>query len=89
LVNVDIDKELYEEIKEIIDKRKYDYASVKFFVQRAICNEIQKSKSADSDFERTFSKVKEILKNHPELKERLDEIYHSEIKKLGGKEVFR
>jgi|SRR3989344_216743 len=82
LVNVDVDNDLYEEIKQIIGKRKYDYSSVKFFVQRAIYNEIQRSKGADSDFEKTFAKVKEILKHHPELKARLDEIYNSEIKKI-------
>lgn len=83
MVNVDIDKELYEDIKRAVKKNKYDYASVKFFVQKAIYNEILKSKdNFDTDFDKFYSKIKEFLKNHPELMSKVDEVYSSEVKKI-------
>ena len=41
IVNVDIDSDLYDGIKRIIRKNKYDYPSIKFFVQKAIFNELR------------------------------------------------
>ena len=83
MVNVDIDKELYEHIKGVIKKKKYDYASVKFFVQKAIYNQLLISEdNFDTDFDKFYSKIKEILQNKPELKSKVDEIYASEIKKI-------
>lgn len=83
MVNVDIDKELYEDIKKLVRQRKYDYPSVKFFVQKVVYNEILRSKgNFDNDFEQFYSKIKELLQNKPELKSKIDEIYASEIKKI-------
>ena len=81
MVNVDIDNELYEEIKRAVKNNKYDYASIKFFVQKAIYNELLKSnKNVDAD--EFYSKVKELLDNNPELKSKIDEAHEFEIKKL-------
>ena len=83
MVNVDIDKDLYEDIKNVIEKRKYDYASVKFFVQKAIYNEILRPKdNLDNDFDKFYSKIKELMQKNPELKSKVDEIYSEEIKKI-------
>ena len=90
MVNVDIDKDLYEDIKEVIKKKRYDYASVKFFVQKAIYNEILKSKDiSDTNFDKFYSKIKELLQNNPQLKTKIEEIYDSEIKKLKKEGVVR
>ena len=83
MVNVDIDKDLYEDVKRIVKKNKYDYASLKFFVHKAIYNELLRSKdNFDIDFDKFYSRIKEILENNPELKFKVDEIYASEIKKI-------
>ena len=88
MVNVDIDKELYEHIKGVIKKKKYDYASVKFFVQKAILNELNHSKKdSEIDFEKFYAKLKEFLRNNPELMSKIDEVYFSEVKKI-KREVF-
>ncbi|MEK6983473.1 MAG: hypothetical protein AABX33_02785 [Nanoarchaeota archaeon] len=88
MVNVDIDKDLYEDVKKAVKKKKYDYASVKFFVQKAIYNELLKSKdSFDSD--KFYSKIKEFLKSNPELMSKIDETYSSEIKKIKKEGVLR
>ena len=81
MVNVDVDNDLYKDIKEVIKKKKYDYASVKFFVQKAIYNELLKSKD-NLDFDKFYSKIKEFLKNNPELMSKIDEVYSSEVKKI-------
>ena len=81
MVNVDIDRELYHEIKQIVKKKKYDYASVKFFVHKAIYNELLRSKD-NFDFDKFYSKIKELLQNNPELKYKIDAIYAEEIKKI-------
>ena len=82
MVNVDIDKELYEEIKQLIKKNKYDYSSVKFFVHKSIYNEILKSSNHLNDFESLYSQLKDLLKDNPSLKSRVEKIYSSETKKL-------
>ena len=81
MVNVDIDKDLYEDVKELIKKKKYDYASVKFFVHKAIYNEILRSKE-NSDSDKFYSKIRELLQNNPELKYKIDAIYVEELKKI-------
>ena len=81
MVNVDIEKELYEDIKKIVRQNKYDYASIKFFVQKAIYNELA-SKNNSSGNDLFYSKVKELLDSNPELKSKIDEIHDSEVKKL-------
>ena len=88
MVNVDIDKDLYEDVKEVIKKKKYDYASVKFFVQKAIYNEILSSKDS-FDFDKFYSKIKEFLKNNPELMSKIDEVYSSEVKKIKKEGVIQ
>ncbi|MBS3124175.1 hypothetical protein J4437_06110 [Candidatus Woesearchaeota archaeon] len=83
MVNVDIDQELYEDVKKLVKQRKYDYPSVKFFVQKVIHNELLRSKDkSDADFDKFYSKLKEIIKHHPELKSKIDEVYSSEVKKI-------
>jgi predicted methyltransferase len=83
LVNVDIDKDLYEDIKKLIKKNKYNYSSIKFFVQKAIYNELLNNKNTfDDNFDKFYSKLKEILQHNPELKSKIDEVYASEIKKI-------
>lgn len=42
MVNVNIDDELYEGIKEVVKKNKYNYPSIKFFVQKAVHSEFLK-----------------------------------------------
>jgi len=83
MVNVDIDETLYADIKEKVKERKFEYPSIKFFVQRAICNELLGTKnSSDKDFERFYSRLKEAIKNNPDFKSKLDEAYSAEIKKI-------
>jgi len=83
MVNVDIDKSLYEDVKKLIKKNKYDYPSVKFFVQKAVYNEIISKNGFDhNDINGVFSKLKELLQNNPELKSKVDEIYSEELKKI-------
>lgn len=43
MVNVDIDGDLYEDIKSLVKQNKYDYPSVKFFVQKVVYNELRNS----------------------------------------------
>ena len=82
MVNVDIDKELYEDVKRAVQKKGYHYSSIKFFVQKAIYNELVNSKTyADNDFDELYSRLKEIIRHNPELKAKVDEIYNSKIKK--------
>jgi len=86
MVNVDIDKELYEGVKRAVQKRKYNYPSIKFFVQKAIYNELINSKTyVDNDFndfDELYSKLKESIRHNPKLRAKVDEIYNSEIKKI-------
>ena len=83
MVNVDLDKELYYEIKKIVRKNKYTYPSIKFFVQRAIYNEILHSNNIlGENFEKFYSKIKEILRDNSQLKDEIDEVYNSEVKKF-------
>ena len=59
MVNVDIDKELYEDIKRAVQKKKYHYSSIKFFVQKAIYNELVNSKTfSDNNFDEIYSRLK-------------------------------
>ena len=82
MVNVDIDRDLYNDIKQSIRKYKYHYPSIKFFVQRAIYNELLISKSRfDKDIEKPYSQLKEFIEQHPELKSKIDEAYAAEVKK--------
>ncbi|MBI2647329.1 hypothetical protein HYW99_02535, partial [Candidatus Woesearchaeota archaeon] len=70
-------------IKRAIKKNKYHYPSIKFFVQKAIYNELSSYKSSSaSEVDEFYSKLKDILEQNPDLKEKIDEIYSSEIKKL-------
>ena len=78
MVNVDIDKDLYESIKELIKKRKYEYPSVKFFVQRAIYDRILNSNNKDY----IYDSLKQIIKGSPELKDKIDVAFNSKLKKL-------
>ena len=82
MVNVDIEEELYEDIKKTVKQNKYDYASIKFFVQKAIYNELTASKNNSLDNELFYSKVRELLDSNPELKSKIDELHDSEVKKL-------
>ena len=87
MVNVDIEKELYEDIKRAVQNKKYHYSSIKFFVQKAIYNELVNSKTyVDNNFDEFYSKLKEMLRSNPELMAKIDEIHHSEVKKIKGKE---
>ena len=87
MVNVDIEKELYEDIKRAVQNKKYHYSSIKFFVQKAIYNELLNSKTfSDNNFDEIYSKLKETLRDNPELRAKIDEIHHSEVKKIRGKE---
>ena len=81
MVNVDIEEELYEDIKKTVKQNKYDYASIKFFVQKAIYHELA-SKNNSSGNDLFYSKVKELIDSNPELKSKIDEIHDSEVKKL-------
>ncbi len=47
LVNVDIDEELYSSIKRQIDKKRFVYPSIKFFVQSAIYKELRILESSE------------------------------------------
>lgn len=67
MVNVNIDNELYEEIKKLTKKNKYFYPSIKFFIQKAVFNELLKSKNNNHNSDVFYSKVKEIIKDNPEL----------------------
>lgn len=78
MVNVDIDKDLYEDVKKIVKENKYDFPSVKFFIQKAVFNEIKKD---DSEIERFYLKVKKMLRDDPELMERVDGVFESEARK--------
>ena len=82
MVNVDIEEELYEDIKKTVKQNKYDYASIKFFVQKAIYNELTSKNISSGNNELFYSKVKELLDRNPELKSKIDEAYEFEIKKL-------
>lgn len=82
MVNVDIDKSLYESIKKKVKKDRYAYPSIKYFVQRAVYNEMLNSKDgSDNAFGKFYSKLKEILPDDPELISKVDAVYASEIKK--------
>ena len=78
MVNVDIDKDLYEDVKKIVKENKYDFPSVKFFIQKAVFNEIKKD---DSEIERFYLKVKKMLRDDPELMEKVDGVFESEARK--------
>ena len=83
MVNVDIDRELYEGIKRAVQKKKYHYSSIKFFVQKAIYNELHTSKAySDDDIDELYSKLKETIKYNPELKAKVDDVYDKELKKI-------
>ena len=69
------------------NKNKYIYPSVKFFVQKAVYNEIQSSKkNFNNDVEGFYAKIKALLSYNPELRSRIDKLYDSEVKKIRGKE---
>ena len=58
MVNVDIEKELYEDIKKAVQKKKYLYPSIKFFVQKSIYNELLSAKNyPGNDFEEVYSRL--------------------------------
>lgn len=83
MVNVDIDKELYDSIKGIVKTRKYHYPSIKFFVQKAVYNELVNAKSfPEYNFDDIYSRLKELLERHPELKSKIEKIHTSELKKI-------
>ena len=87
MVSVDIDRELYNDIKKMIMKYKYSYPSIKFFVQKAVYNEIQSSKkNLNNDVESFYAKIKELLAYNPELKSRINRLYDSEVKKIKDEE---
>lgn len=89
MVNVDIDKELYESIKNAVQKKKYVYPSIKFFVQKAVYNEILSSKDPDIDIDGFYSRLKELLQSNPKLKSKVNDIHNMELKKIKkGKEMF-
>ena len=68
-------------------KNKYLYPSVKFFVQKAVYNEIKSSKkNFNNDVEGFYAKIKSILAYNPELRSRIDRLYDSEVKKIRYKE---
>lgn len=80
MVNVDIDKELYEEVKQLVEKKKYDYPSVKFFVQKAVYHQMLKSKSSyEENLDEFYSKLKILLQNYPELRSKIDEVFAAEV----------
>ena len=83
MVNVDIEKELYEDIKRTVQKRKYHYPSIKFFVQKSIYNELLSTKNySDDNFDELYSKLKETIRFNPELRAKVDEMHGKEIKRL-------
>jgi len=41
MVNVDIEQELYEQIKIIVEKRGIDYPSINNFVNKAVKNQVR------------------------------------------------
>jgi len=41
MVNVDIDKELYDKVKLIVNGNKLEYPSVRFFVQRSLLEKVE------------------------------------------------
>ena len=87
MVNVDIDRDLYNDIKKFVNKNKYLYPSVKFFVQKAVFNEIQSSKKhANNDVESLYAKIKALLSYNPELRSRIDKFYDSEVRKIKDRE---
>lgn len=92
MVSVDIDRELYSDIKKLVKKNKFYYPSVKFFVQKAVFKEIQSDKNDfGSDFDSFYSKIREILKRDPELRSRIDKIYNLEVSNIKNKnrrEIF-
>jgi len=80
MVNVDLDKQLYEEVKQLVKKHKLEFPSVKFFVQRAVVKEVKSSEHYEiEDF---YSKVKEILSNDSKLKEKVEKIFEKRVKEL-------
>ena len=89
MVNVDIEKELYDDIKQSIKKHKYHSPSVKFFVQKAIYNELHKLKSSSGNgVEEFYSKLKQFIEQYPELKSKIDEVYAVELKKMKRKVLW-
>ena len=58
-------------------------------MQKAIYNELLNSKTfSDNNFDEIYSKLKETLRDNPELRAKIDEIHHSEVKKI-KKSVMR
>jgi len=41
MVNVDIEEELYEQIKKIVDEMNIEYPSINNFVNRAVRNQVK------------------------------------------------
>ena len=89
MVNVDIEKDLYEDIKKLIKENKYSYPSIKFFVQKAIYNELLNTKDSSNDnYSKFYLKMKDILKDNPQLMNKINEIYSSEFK-ISRKKVIQ
>jgi len=80
MVNVDIDTELYEDVKSVIKKHRYEFPSIKFFVQKAIYKEILNSTN-DGSFHDFYAKLKEILRENKDVVAKIDQLYDSEIKR--------
>ena len=45
LVNVDIDKDLYEDIKEVVKKDKLNFPSIRHFVQKMLFDKVTEVKN--------------------------------------------
>lgn len=42
MVNIDIDREIYDDLKKLVKDNKYEYPSIKFCCQKLLLNEIKK-----------------------------------------------
>jgi len=47
LVNVDIDEDLYKDIKEVVKKDKLNFPSIRYFVHKMLIDKIMEVKNND------------------------------------------
>ena len=81
MVNVDIDKYLYNDVKKFVREHRLEYPSVKFFVQKAVSNEILYPKNKLDDFEKAYTQLKKLLDDNRFLLEEIYSLNGSVIKK--------
>ena len=52
MVNVDIDKDLYDDIKEVVKKDRLNFPSIRHFVQKILLDKVIEEKNNNSEKEK-------------------------------------